>query len=186
VRDFLATVTDSRVSAQVRHVKGSHIVVPRIHAEAHAYILQNADNRIVFVIPYEDRYSLIGTTDVPVASYEQPLISDEESYYLRSLANTYLARPLAASDIVWTYSGVRPLYDDGVSEAQAATRDYVLKVEGGGDVPAVLNIYGGKITTYRRLAEHAMHTWDVAVSVDPAAVVASGAIENCWKGIAVA
>src|SRR6478609_11599488 len=161
VRDFIANVTDSPVSAQVRHVKGSHLVVPRIHAEAHAYILQNADNRIVFVIPYQDRYSLIGTTDVPVASYEQPLISDEESYYLLSLANTYLARPLAASDIVWTYSGVRPLYDDGTSDPSAVTRDYVLQLDAGRDATQpprapLLSIFGGKITTYRKLAEAAL------------------------------
>ena len=115
----------------VRHVKGSHIVVPRVHAEDHAYILQNADKRIVFVIPFADRYSLIGTTDVPVEEFEHPEISDAEVEYLLQLANTYLAKPLAKSDVVWTFSGIRPLYDDGQSDPSAITRDYVLKQDGG-------------------------------------------------------
>ena len=139
----------------VRHVKGSHIVVPRVHDEAHAYILQNADNRIVFVIPYQDSYSLIGTTDIPVDAFEHPHISDDEVQYLLDLANVYLERPLARADIAWTYSGVRPLYDDGASDPSAVTRDYVLKVDADGGAP-VLSSFGGKITTYRKLAEHAL------------------------------
>jgi len=145
----------------VRHVKGSHIVVPRVHDQAHAYILQNADNRIVFVIPYQDRYSLIGTTDIPVDAFEHPHISEDETQYLLDLANAYLDRPLAKSDIVWTYSGVRPLYDDGASDPSAVTRDYVLKVDALPGTPEedrapVLSSFGGKITTYRKLAEHAL------------------------------
>ena len=161
VRDVLTGLVDTEVDAQVRHVKGSHIVVPRVHAEPHAYILQNADNRIVFIIPYQERYSLIGTTDVPVEHYERPAISEEETYYLLTLANAYLERPLASTDIVWTYSGVRPLYDDGTSDPSAVTRDYVLKVDAapnganGGRAP-VLSVFGGKITTYRKLAEAAL------------------------------
>ena len=139
----------------VRHVKGSHIVVPRVHGEAHAYILQNADNRIVFVIPYQDSYSLIGTTDIPVDAFEHPHISDDEVQYLLDLANVYLERPLSRADIAWTYSGVRPLYDDGASDPSAVTRDYVLKVDADGGAP-VLSSFGGKITTYRKLAEHAL------------------------------
>ncbi len=139
----------------VRHVKGSHIVVPRVHDEAHAYILQNADNRIVFVIPWQDRYSLIGTTDIPVDAFLHPHISDDEVQYLLDLANVYLERPLSRADIVWTYSGVRPLYDDGASDPSAVTRDYVLKVDADGGAP-VLSSFGGKITTYRKLAEHAL------------------------------
>ena len=143
-------------------MKGSHIVVPRVHAEAHAYILQNADNRIVFVIPYQDRYSLIGTTDVPVDDYERPddlRRRDRLSAGARQRAIS--SAPLARSDIVWTYSGVRPLYDDGSTDPSAVTRDYVLKVDalggraGRGRAP-VLSIFGGKITTYRKLAEHAL------------------------------
>jgi len=161
VKDVLGTVSGGPVRGNVRHVKGSHIVVPRVHSEPHAYILQNADKRIVFVIPYQDRYSLIGTTDVAVERYDDPQITSDEIDYLLALANGYLAKPLARDDIVWTYSGVRPLYDDGSSDPSAITRDYVLKVDAldapidGGRAP-VLSIFGGKITTYRMLAEHAL------------------------------
>ncbi len=161
VADVLAATDATPSGARVRHVKGSHIVVPRVHPEEHAYILQNSDNRIVFVIPYLERYSLIGTTDVPVDDYDAPHISDEEIDYLIELANAYLAKPLTRADVVWTYSGVRPLYDDGSSDPSAVTRDYVLKVDatdgppGPGRAP-VLSIYGGKITTYRKLAESAL------------------------------
>jgi glycerol-3-phosphate dehydrogenase len=161
VCEVLDEVSDAPVKARVRHVKGSHIVVPRVHGEPHAYILQNADNRIVFIIPYLDRYSLIGTTDVPVEHYEHPTISEEETYYLLTLANTYLETPLTGADIVWTYSGVRPLYDDGTTDPSAVTRDYVLKVDtarnGAREARApVLSVFGGKITTYRKLAEAAL------------------------------
>jgi len=156
VRDLAG---QSPARENVRHIKGSHIVVPRIHDQDHAYILQNADQRIVFVIPFEERYSLIGTTDVPVDAYESPRIDDAEIDYLLDLANTYLARPLARSDIVWSYSGVRPLYDDGASDPSEITRDYVLRVDDGNPgerrAPA-LSIFGGKLTTYRKLAEHAL------------------------------
>jgi glycerol-3-phosphate dehydrogenase len=141
----------------VRHVKGSHIVVPRVHEESHAYILQNADKRIVFIIPYEERYSLIGTTDIAVDAYEAPRIDPAEIEYLLDLANSYLARSLDRNEIVWTYSGVRPLYDDGSADPSEITRDYVLEVDTGSDGGApMLSIYGGKITTYRKLAEQAL------------------------------
>jgi glycerol-3-phosphate dehydrogenase len=161
VQDVLSTVRGVTLNARVRHVKGSHIVVPRVHAQAHAYILQNADQRIVFVIPWLDRYSLIGTTDVAVEDYDDPPITDDEVRYLLGLANEYLAAPLRRDDIVWTYSGVRPLYDDGSSDPSAITRDYVLKSDAlpgppGADRAPLLSVYGGKITTYRKLAEHAL------------------------------
>ena len=161
VAEVLGSTDAPPSGASVRHVKGSHIVVPRVHDEEHAYILQNSDQRIVFVIPYLERYSLIGTTDVPVDDWAAPRISDDEIDYLLALANGYLAKPLARSDIVWSYSGVRPLHDDGSSNPSAVTRDYLLKVEategppGPGRAP-VLSIYGGKITTYRKLAEAAL------------------------------
>ncbi|MCC6193444.1 MAG: glycerol-3-phosphate dehydrogenase [Burkholderiales bacterium] len=162
VKEVLDRVRPEKAGeGSVRHVKGSHLVVPRVHAEAHAYILQNADHRIVFVIPYQEHYSLIGTTDVPVEEFEHPRISDDETRYLLELANAYLDKPLAKTDIVWTYSGVRPLYDDGATDPSAITRDYVLKVDalpgdpGPGRAP-VLSSFGGKITTYRKLAEHAL------------------------------
>lgn len=153
VRDAVVT---SPARENVRHVKGSHIVVPRVHREEHAYILQNADQRIVFVIPYHEAFSLIGTTDVDVQDYEHPQISNDEVDYLLKLANTYLATPLSARDIVWTYSGVRPLYDDGASDPSAITRDYVLKLDAAPGEAPLLSVYGGKLTTYRRLAEHAL------------------------------
>ncbi|HEX8167649.1 MAG TPA: glycerol-3-phosphate dehydrogenase [Beijerinckiaceae bacterium] len=138
-------------------VKGSHIVVPRLHDGEHAYILQNADRRIVFVIPYEDRFSLIGTTDLffdgdPAAV----AITDEETAYLCAAVNRFLARPVTPADVVWSYSGVRPLYDDASGNPSAMTRDYVFDVDAGEGRPPVLSVFGGKITTYRRLAEHAL------------------------------
>jgi D-erythritol 1-phosphate dehydrogenase len=141
----------------VRHIKGSHIVVPRVHTEKHAYILQNADKRIVFVIPYQEEYSLIGTTDIAVEEYEHPEITRDEIDYLCSMVNAYLAKPIGPADVVWSYSGVRPLYDDGSADPSAVTRDYVLKLDPGenGQAP-LLSIFGGKITTYRRLAEAAL------------------------------
>jgi glycerol-3-phosphate dehydrogenase len=153
VRD---TVSATPSRENVRHVKGSHIVVPRVHAEDHAYILQNADKRIVFVIPFADKYSLIGTTDVPVSEFEHPEISGGEVDYLLKLANTYLEKPLTKADVVWTFSGIRPLYDDGQSDPSAITRDYVLKQDGAETGAPLLSVYGGKITTYRRLAEHVL------------------------------
>ena len=138
----------------VRLVQGSHIVVRRLYEHDRSYIFQNTDGRIVFAIPYEDDFTLIGTTDLDyVGDPATAAISDREIDYLCALASEYFANPIRREDIVWTYSGVRPLYDDGASKAQAATRDYVLKVDRSDGAPALLNIFGGKITTYRRLAE---------------------------------
>ena len=157
VRDSAGDGAPASRSDDVRHIKGSHIVVPRVHKEEHAYILQNSDQRIAFVIPYQGEFSLIGTTDIPVEEYEKPAISAEEIDYLCGIANAYLAKPVAASDVVWSYAGVRPLYDDGSANPSAITRDYVLKLEAdeNGQAP-LLSVFGGKITTYRRLAEAAL------------------------------
>ena len=145
------------VDAPVRLVKGSHIIVPRLFTHDRAYIFQNADGRIVFAIPYEGDFTLIGTTDLDYdGDPGEPRATEAEIEYLCSAAGEYFEKQPRPSDVVRTYAGVRPLYDDGASEAQAATRDYVLKVEGGDGKPPVLNIYGGKITTYRRLAEAAL------------------------------
>ncbi len=161
VKHVQDSVSTAPVKDIVRHVKGSHIVVPRVHAEEHAYILQNADNRIVFIIPYQDHYSLIGTTDINVDAYEHPGITEDEIDYLLLLVNSYLAKPLQKSDVVWTYSGVRPLHDDGSTDPAAVTRDYVFRIDAleggpGHDHAPVLSIFGGKITTYRKLAEAAL------------------------------
>ncbi len=146
------------LDAPIRVVKGSHIVVPRLFAHERAYIFQNADGRIVFAIPYQRDFTLIGTTDLDFqGDPAHPQATEEEIDYLCQAASEYFRQPIAPASVVWTYSGVRPLHDDGASAAQAATRDYVLKLDdSGGDAPPVLNIYGGKITTYRRLAEAAL------------------------------
>jgi glycerol-3-phosphate dehydrogenase len=141
----------------VRLVQGSHIVVKRMFDHEKCYIFQNADNRIIFAIPYERDFTLIGTTDQDyVGDPKDVKITDKETDYLCAAASEYFSRPVTRDDIVWTYSGVRPLFDDGASKAQEATRDYVLKVDGTAAEGAVLNIFGGKITTYRRLAEHVL------------------------------
>ncbi|MCL6417442.1 glycerol-3-phosphate dehydrogenase [Aestuariirhabdus sp. Z084] len=141
----------------VRLVKGSHIVVPRLHDEAEAYILQNEDDRIVFVIPFEDDFSLIGTTDVDYqGDPSQVAISEEETDYLIEIANSYFKQQINSRDIVTTYSGVRPLLDDESDSAQAVTRDYTLELDDGNGRAPLLSIFGGKITTYRKLAEAAI------------------------------
>ena len=143
--------------AHVRLVKGSHIIVPRLYQGEHAYILQNADRRIVFVIPYEGRYSLIGTTDVPfTADPGAVAIGTDEIEYLCAAVGRFFVKPPAPTEVVATYAGVRPLYDDASDDPSAVTRDYVLETSGGNGEPVQLSVFGGKITTYRRLAEHAL------------------------------
>jgi glycerol-3-phosphate dehydrogenase len=148
--------------AKVRLVKGSHIVVDRLFDHDRAYIFQNADNRICFAIPYEQDFTLIGTTDEEFADDALPKdggqikISDSEIAYLLRSVNEYLRAPITAAAIRWSYAGVRPLYDDGASAAQEATRDYVLDLNHPSGAAALLSVFGGKITTYRRLAEAAM------------------------------
>ncbi len=156
VKDLLSSIDTPATKETVKHIKGSHIIVPRVHDAPHAYILQNKDGRIVFVIPYFERFSLIGTTDVPVTEFDSPQISADETQYLLDLANTYLDKSLTKTDIVATYAGVRPLYDDGDDNPSEITRDYTLKLDHHAGGAPLLNIYGGKITTYRKLAEHAI------------------------------
>ncbi|TDK32278.1 glycerol-3-phosphate dehydrogenase [Rhizobium deserti] len=140
----------------VRLVQGSHIVVRKKFEGPRAYFFQNPDNRIIFAIPYESDFTLIGTTDRDYdADPKNVRISDEETDYLCKAASEYFKEPVTPGDIVWTYSAVRPLFDDGASKAQEATRDYVLKLETGQGAP-LLNVFGGKLTTYRRLSEHAL------------------------------
>lgn len=138
----------------VRLVQGSHIVVKKLYDHDRCYIFQNGDGRIIFAIPYENDFTLIGTTDRDYTGDPKDVkISQEETDYLLSAASEYFAKPVTKDEIVWTYSGVRPLFDDGASAAQEATRDYVLKVEGDAATGAVVNVFGGKLTTSRRLAE---------------------------------
>ena len=149
---------------KVRLVKGSHIVIRRIHDKRHACILQNPDRRIVFLIPYEREFTLVGTTDVPQSQVElRPEISAAEIAYLCEAASRYTARPVTPEAVRWSYSGVRPLYDDGSTDPSAVTRDYHLMLDTGGtaagDEPncaPLVSVFGGKITTYRRLAEQVL------------------------------
>ena len=139
--------------AGVRLVKGSHIVVPRLFEGDHAYILQQPDKRIVFACPYEGGTE-IGTTDVPVDRPEDAVIDGEEIAYLCAAANAHFRQQIAPADIVATWSGVRPLWDDGRGEAQSVTRDYHLELDTA--AAPVLSVFGGKITTARHLAEEAV------------------------------
>lgn len=157
VAEVLSRSIGVNSKASVRLVKGSHIVIPRKFSHDRAYIFQNDDKRIIFAIPYEQDFTLIGTTDVDYTDDPKDVrISDGEIAYLCDAAGDYFAEPVTPDDVVWTYSGVRPLYDDGASAAQAATRDFVLDLHARAGEPALLNIFGGKITTYRHLAEEAL------------------------------
>ncbi|MCY4208073.1 MAG: glycerol-3-phosphate dehydrogenase [Roseovarius sp.] len=137
----------------VRLVRGSHIVTRKLYDHDKCYLLQGADARVVFMIPFESDFTLVGTTDVEHGSPDDnPECSSEERRYLIDFVNNYLENPLADGDVVWTYSGVRPLYDDGNGSATAATRDYVIVEDISGGAP-LINVFGGKITTFRCLAE---------------------------------
>jgi glycerol-3-phosphate dehydrogenase len=156
VEQVLAFGAGVNAKAKVRLVQGSHIVVRQLYAHDRAYMFQNADGRIVFVIPYQGDFTLIGTTDRDYDGDPAKVkATAEEIEYLCKSVSEYLAKPVKPEDVVWTYAGVRPLYDDGASEAKAATRDYVFELDTPGGAP-LLSIYGGKITTYRRLAEEAL------------------------------
>ncbi|TFL17346.1 glycerol-3-phosphate dehydrogenase [Jannaschia formosa] len=155
VGDVIQGVVRSNAKEGVRLVRGSHIVTRRLFDHDKCYFFQGADGRIIFAIPYEYDYTLIGTTDAEHEDpHQKPVCTPEEKRYLIDFANGYFKQDLTEEDVVWTYSGVRPLYDDGAKSATAATRDYVLKVEASG--APVLNVFGGKITTYRKLANGAM------------------------------
>jgi glycerol-3-phosphate dehydrogenase len=157
VADVLGRVPDARTDRGVKLVKGSHIVVPKLYDGDHAFMLQNPDRRIVFAIPYEGDYTLVGTTDE--VWNEKPgkaSISAGETAYLLETIGRYFDTTVAERDIRWTYAGIRPLYDDKSSNASAVTRDYVLDLDAGDGRAPMLSIFGGKITTYRKLAEHAM------------------------------
>jgi glycerol-3-phosphate dehydrogenase len=155
VHDVVTETLALNTANQVRLIKGSHIVVPRLFAGEQAYIFQHPDRRVIFAIPYEERFTLIGTTDIPVEREpEIPAITTDEIAYLCEAVSRYFAVPVTPASVVWTYSGVRPLYDDGESDPSTITRDYVLDLDANG--PPALSVYGGKITTYRRLAEHTL------------------------------
>jgi glycerol-3-phosphate dehydrogenase len=144
-------------SRRVRLVKGSHLVTRKFWEGDQAYLLQNDDKRVIFVNPYEGNLALIGTTDIAVEGKpEDARIDDREIDYLLAVVNRYCTRKLTRADIVQAFSGVRPLYDDNAANPSAVTRDYVFDIDGGEGRPPLLSVFGGKITTYRKLAEHAL------------------------------
>ena len=156
VEDIIRNAVRINATEGVRLVRGSHIVTRKLYDHDKCYFFQGTDGRIIFTIPYETDFTLIGTTDAEHADlHRTPECTPQERDYLLSFASGYFKKPVTKDDVVWTYSGVRPLFDDGASSASAATRDYVLKVNTSAGAP-MLNIFGGKITTYRRLAETAM------------------------------
>jgi glycerol-3-phosphate dehydrogenase len=157
VAEVLESVCGRDTGKKLRLVRGSHIVVPRLYEGEQCYVLQNEDRRIVFVMPYETNFSLIGTTEIPFAG--DPLtarINAEEISYLCAAVSRYFRKPLGPGDVIESFSGVRPLYDDDAKNASAATRDYVLDLDAPPGQAPLLSVFGGKITTYRRLAEDAM------------------------------
>ena len=157
VDSVLRDAVGDKAADHVRLVKGSHIVVRRLFDHDRAYFFQNRDGRIIFAIPYERDFTLIGTTDQDFSGDPREVrISDGETQYLLAAATEYFERPVTAADIVWTYAGVRPLFNDHKSKAQEATRDYVLTTEGDAATGALVNVFGGKLTTHRRLAEEAL------------------------------
>lgn len=157
IRDVIRDVIHPPSSGAVRLVRGSHIVTRRLYDHDRCYFFQGPDGRIVFAIPYEQDFTLIGTTDQEHgAPPEEARCTEAERDYLCAFVSRYFAKPVTPADVVWTYSGVRPLYDDGAKSATAATREYVLALHDEAGAAPLLNVFGGKITTYRRLAENAL------------------------------
>ncbi len=157
VTDFLRESLRQRPAHAIRLVQGSHLIVPRLYDGEHAYILQNDDRRIVFVIPYLEQFSLIGTTDREYrGDPAQVTVTEEEIQYLLAVVNRHFKRQLQAEDIRHRYAGVRPLCDDESSDPSAITRDYTLVLNAEGHEPPLLSVFGGKLTTYRKLAEVAL------------------------------
>jgi glycerol-3-phosphate dehydrogenase len=157
VEDVIGRVAGSNTERHVRLIKGSHIITRKFWDGPQAYLLQNDDKRVIFVIPYEDDLCLIGTTDIPYSGApEDVAIAEEETDYLLKIVNRYMRRSLTRGDVISAYSGVRPLYDDYAGNPSAVTRDYVFDVEDSAGRAPLMSIFGGKITTYRKLAEHAM------------------------------
>ncbi|KID01461.2 glycerol-3-phosphate dehydrogenase [Hafnia alvei] len=157
VKHFFDNGLELKSPYGIRLIKGSHIVVPRVHNQPQAYILQNEDHRIVFVIPWMDEFSIIGTTDVEYNGDPHDVkIDDNEVNYLLKVYNDHFKKQLSKDNIVWTYSGVRPLCDDESDSPQAITRDYTLDVHDQDGKAPLLSVFGGKLTTYRKLAEHAL------------------------------
>ena len=155
INETVNNVLKINAKKSIRLVRGSHIITKKLYEEEVAFTLQNDDNRIVFVIPYKGKYSLIGTTEVDVDTPDNPSISDEEKIYLINTINNHFIKQISQEDIVETYSGIRPLIED-FKEASKVTRDYVFDLNSENNMTPLLNIYGGKLTTYRKLSEKVM------------------------------
>ena len=166
VSNLTDSVIDGAISRRMRLIRGSHIVVPKLYAHNRCYLLQNSDDRIVFVIPYEEKFSLIGTTDREhEESLKQVIISEDEAQYLCASVNDYFHSSITLEDIVWSYSAVRPLFDDGNADAKSITRDYRITSEIDGTGAPLISVLGGKITTYRKLAEDVLSEVNQALGV---------------------
>ncbi|MBR7887632.1 glycerol-3-phosphate dehydrogenase [Marinomonas sp. A79] len=158
VSSFIETKLEQKAPYGIRMIKGSHVVVPKLYEHSNAFIMQNTDKRIVFAIPYRDDYTLLGTTDVEYKGDPKAVkINDDETQYILKVANDHFKKTLSPADIVWSYSGVRPLLEDESSDPSAVTRDYTLHLEDQHSRAPLLSIFGGKITTYRKLALSAMN-----------------------------
>ena len=155
INEIVNNVLKINAKKSIRLVRGSHIITKKLYDEEVAFTLQNEDNRIVFVIPYKGEYSLIGTTEVDVDTPDNPSISNEEKIYLINTINNHFIKQISQEDIVETYSGIRPLIED-FKEATKVTRDYIFDLNEDNFQAPLLNIYGGKLTTYRKLAENVL------------------------------
>ena len=168
VEQTLGLETGSAARRRTRLVKGSHIVVRKLFEHSYPYTFQSGDGRVLFAIPFEDDYTLLGTTDTELDGEPGGVeISPEEVDYICSIASTYFERRLSPRDVVWSYAGIRPLFDDQARSASAVTRDYVLQLDR--EPAPMLSVYGGKITTYRRLAEQAVDLLAAPLGFDGAA-----------------
>ncbi|MGV3626567.1 MAG: glycerol-3-phosphate dehydrogenase [Betaproteobacteria bacterium] len=156
-KNFLGEIAGLDVPFRLRLVQGSHIIVPKLYEGQHAFILQNDDRRVIFAYPYQDDYTLIGTTDVELkGDVEDCAASADEVRYLCRAVNRYFQRAVSEQDVIHHYAGIRPLFDDGSNNPSQVTRDYALRITGMPGEAALLSVFGGKITTYRALAEQAV------------------------------
>ena len=155
INETVNNVLKINAKKSIRLVRGSHIITKKLYEDEVAFTLQNEDNRVVFVIPYKGEYSLIGTTEVDVDTPEKPSISNEEKIYLINTINNHFIKQISQEDIVETYSGIRPLIED-FKDATKVTRDYIFDINEDDSQAPLLNIYGGKLTTYRKLAENVL------------------------------
>ncbi|RWO63770.1 glycerol-3-phosphate dehydrogenase [Mesorhizobium sp.] len=157
VNDIINRVAGQNSKRNVRLVKGSHIVVPKFWEGRQAYLVQNSDKRVIFINPYQNDLALIGTTDIPYEGRPEDVAADaSEVDYLIKVVNRYFKRELARDDVIYSFSGVRPLYDDNADNPSAVTRDYIFELDALSGQAPLLSVFGGKITTFRKLAEHAL------------------------------